>query len=74
MDGKEVPYEKLLEAIEGVPGVVTHGLFHRAASAAILAAPDGPVLLPLVNLSARHLAARRQSHKIALEQRTHRVA
>ncbi|KAK9822915.1 hypothetical protein WJX74_004327 [Apatococcus lobatus] len=46
LDGKQVPYEELLTAIEGVPGVVTHGLFHKAASAAVLAAPDGPVLLP----------------------------
>lgn len=35
--GKPEPYEKIAAEIEGVPGVVTHGLMLNSARAAVIA-------------------------------------
>lgn len=42
LDMKECPYEDLLSAVEGVDGVVAHGLL-LDVSAAIVVSDDGPV-------------------------------
>lgn len=43
LDMKECPYEDLVLAVEGVDGVVAHGLL-LGVSAAIVVSDDGPVV------------------------------
>ncbi|KAK9809023.1 hypothetical protein WJX72_008086 [[Myrmecia] bisecta] len=45
LDGREVPYSQLAAALEDIPGVVTHGLLAQGLTAAVIAAPEGPVTL-----------------------------
>lgn len=43
--GESVPYEDIAMELEGVEGVITHGLVVGRAEVAVIASPDGPELL-----------------------------
>lgn len=42
--GEDADYGAIAREIEGVEGVVAHGLMSNVAAAAVVAAPDGPRL------------------------------
>ena len=43
--GEPADYSAIVAEIEGVPGVVAHGLMANVAAAAVVAHPDGPRLV-----------------------------
>ena len=45
LEGREAPYEAIAAAIEGVEGVLAHGLLLNTVSEVVLAGPDGPETL-----------------------------
>lgn len=45
MTGEDADYSVIASEIEGVPGVVAHGLMSNVAAAAVVAGRDGPRLV-----------------------------
>ncbi|KAL4853873.1 putative ribose-5-phosphate isomerase 4 [Chlorella vulgaris] len=50
MTGEDADYSVIASEIEGVPGVVAHGLMSNVAAAAVVAGRDGPRLMACVTL------------------------
>ena len=48
LDGEEVPYDEIAQAIEGVQGVLAHGLLLNVVMEALVVGPDGPQTLSRV--------------------------
>ena len=50
LDSEEAPYEDIAAAIEGVPGVLAHGLLLETVTEALVVGPDGPRTLKKVRV------------------------
>ena len=48
--GELAGYAEIADAIEALPGVVTHGLFVGVATSAVIPTPDGPRVLHRVRI------------------------